>query len=278
MIQKPPQKPDNNPRQGGQPPQNKPPQSRWITIGWWVLMILLLAWNVWNFRPNNQPVANIPYSTLLNQVAAGNVQSVQIQGDQITGKFIQPIPSPEPSIPTPQGTPEQPAQSPAAPATTYTDFQATFPQAVGDPNFISLLRQHNVIVDVQPESTPWLLTIATTVLPFVFLIGLFVWMGRSAAQQQSGIFRFGRSKARKYAEDRPQATFNDVAGADEAKSDLQEVVDFLKHPKKYHDVGARIPRGVLLVGPPGTGKTLLARAVAGEAGVPFFSLSASEFV
>lgn len=241
-------------------------------------MIALLAWNVWNFRPSNQPVANIPYSTLLNEVQAGNVATVQIQGDQITGKFTHAIPWPEPSIPTPDSSAPQAAQSPAAPATTYTQFQATFPQAVGDANFISLLRQYKVIVDVQPESTPWLLTLAMNFLPFIFLIGLFVYMGRNASQQQSGIFRFGRSKARKYAEDKPPTTFNDVAGADEAKTDLQEVVDFLKHPKKYHDVGARIPRGVLLVGPPGTGKTLLARAVAGEAGVPFFSLSASEFV
>jgi len=103
-------------------------------------------------------------------------------------------------------------------------------------------------------------------------------MGRQAAQNQKGVFNFGQSKARQYEENREDVTFEDVAGADEAKRDLQEVVDFLRHPKKYHELGARIPRGVLLVGPPGTGKTLMARAVAGEAGVPFFSLSASEFV
>ena len=103
-------------------------------------------------------------------------------------------------------------------------------------------------------------------------------MGMKASQNQAGLFGLGRSKARRYNEDQSRITFDDVAGADEAKSDLQEEVDFLRHPLKYHNVGARIPRGVLLVGPPGTGKTLLARAVAGEAGVPFLSLSASEFV
>jgi cell division protease FtsH len=103
-------------------------------------------------------------------------------------------------------------------------------------------------------------------------------MGRQAAQTQSGIFGFGRSRPRRHEGGRSEVNFSDVAGADEAKSDLEEVVDFLRHPQKYHDVGARIPRGVLLVGPPGTGKTLLARAVAGEADVPFFNISASEFV
>jgi cell division protease FtsH len=115
-------------------------------------------------------------------------------------------------------------------------------------------------------------------LPFLFLLGFFVFMGRKAAQGQRGLFGFGHSQARRYSRDHPAVTFGDGAGADEAKAQLQEEVGFLRHIEKYHDVGARIPRGVLLVGPPGTGKTLLARAVAGEAGVPFFSLSASEFV
>jgi cell division protease FtsH len=103
-------------------------------------------------------------------------------------------------------------------------------------------------------------------------------MDMKATQNQAGLFGLGRSKARRYNMDQSRVTFDDVAGADEAKSDLQEEVDFLRHPAKYHNVGARIPRGVLLVGPPGTGKTLLARAVAVEASVPFLSLSASEFV
>jgi cell division protease FtsH len=105
-----------------------------------------------------------------------------------------------------------------------------------------------------------------------------VWIGRQATKGQANTLGFGRSKARRYTGDRSAVTFKDVAGADEAKQELREVVDFLRNPIKYHDLGARIPRGVLLVGPPGTGKTLMARAVAGEAGVPFFSISASEFV
>jgi cell division protease FtsH len=160
----------------------------------------------------------------------------------------------------------------------YTEFQTTIPSAIGDQTLMSVLEAHKVIVDLSHPSSPWLLEFLSTWFPMLLLVGFFWWMGMKASQNQSGLFGLGRSKARRYNEDQPEVTFNDVAGADEAKSDLQEEVDFLRHPAKYHSVGARIPRGVLLVGPPGTGKTLLARAVAGEAGVPFFSLSASEFV
>jgi cell division protease FtsH len=160
----------------------------------------------------------------------------------------------------------------------YTAFTTTFPQAIGDPTLLPLLEAHKVVVAASSPPTHWLMLLLTEGLPIVFLVGFFVLAGRQAARGQSSIFGFGRSKARRYTSDHPEVTFADVAGVDEAKSELQEEVDFLRHPQKYHDLGARIPRGVLLVGPPGTGKTLLARAVAGEAGVPFFSLSASEFV
>jgi cell division protease FtsH len=141
-----------------------------------------------------------------------------------------------------------------------------------------LLEDHNVVVDVSPASAPWFLDLLLEWSPMLLLVAFFWWMARRAGQTQSGMFGISRMKARRYSSEQPQVTFSDVAGADEAKADLQEEVDFLKHPQKYRDLGARIPRGVLLVGPPGTGKTLLARAVAGEAGVPFFSLNASEFV
>jgi cell division protease FtsH len=141
-----------------------------------------------------------------------------------------------------------------------------------------LLESQHVLIEVSPATTPWLLDVLVDWAPMLLLIGFFSWMSAKAGAAQSGVFSIGRMKARRYSSDRPKITFNDVAGAVEAKMELQEEVDFLKEPKKYHDLGARIPRGVLLVGPPGTGKTLLARAVAGEAGVPFFSLNASEFV
>jgi cell division protease FtsH len=161
---------------------------------------------------------------------------------------------------------------------SYSRFSTTYPADVGDPALMSLLRAHRVTINVQSPSPPWFELLLTDGLPIVLMLGVLVWMGRQASRSQSGMFGFGRNRARQYTEDRPSVTFADVAGADEAKQDLREVVDFLSNPSKYLAIGARIPRGVLLVGPPGTGKTLLARAVAGEAGVPFFHISGSEFV
>ncbi len=133
-------------------------------------------------------------------------------------------------------------------------------------------------MEVASSTHSWLVEMLIAWGPMLLLIGFFWWMSAGAARSQSGMFGFGRMKLRRYSSDQPKVTFADVAGAQEAKAELQEEVDFLKHPQRYHDIGARIPKGVLLVGPPGTGKTLLARAVAGEAEVPFFSINASEFV
>jgi len=143
---------------------------------------------------------------------------------------------------------------------------------------MSLMEENNVVVNVTPPPNPIISLLLSSVLPLLLFVVVIVWLGRKTAMGQSGITNIGRSKAREYDLDHPEVTFNDVAGVDEAKQELLEVVDFLRRPDKYHKIGARIPRGILLVGPPGTGKTLMARAVAGEAGVPFFSISASEFV
>ena len=244
-----------------------PHQNWW----WWVLMLALLAWNVWTFRPTGSAPVNLPYSTFLDQVRSGNVTNVEIAGDQITGQFAQPIAWPTPAAsatPAPDATP----------APKYSTFQTLFPTSVGDTSLLPLLSAQHVVVNTAPAATPWLSLLLTYGLPVLLFVAVILWLGRSAARSQAGIFGFGRTKARRYAPEGPTVTFDDVAGAGEAKSDLKEVVDFLRHPIKYHDLGARIPRGVLLVGAPGTGKTLMARAVAGEADVPFFSLSASEFV
>ncbi len=248
---------------------------------WWIVLLGLLLWNVLLLFPAGIPQADLPYSAFLAQVQADNVKHVQITGSQITGEFVAPVTWPPASQVAAAATAQ--AGSPLSLATPpqaqpYTAFNATFPEAVGDTSLMPLLKAHNVVIDVNEPSTPWFTVLLTSGLPILLLILLLMWMGRQAAKSQSGIFNFGRTKARRYAEDQPKVTFKDVAGADEAKSDLEEVVDFLRHPKKYHDIGARIPRGVLLIGPPGTGKTLMARAVAGEAGVPFFNISASEFV
>jgi cell division protease FtsH len=244
---------------------------------WWLIMLALLVWNVIALWPTPQSEVQIPYTTFVAQVQADNVAKVHIVGATITGQFIHPFqwPPANTPAPAPKGTASQPGKP--APG-TYTAFRTTFPEALGDPSLLPLLESHHVEVTSTSPARPWLLTLLIDGLPVLLLVGLFVWMARQAGANQARIFGFGRSQARRYTSDQPQVTFADVAGADEAKAELQEEVDFLRQPEKYHALGARIPRGVLLVGPPGTGKTLLARAVAGEAGVPFFNLSASEFV
>ena len=151
--------------------------------------------------------------------------------------------------------------------------------ANSDPNLVGQLNQQGVAFQAKPVAdNSLLLTILINVVPWLILIVLFLFIIRRATQGQQNIFSFGKSKAKMVLEDRPSTTFADVAGVDEAKNDLVEIVEFLKTPQKFQRLGGKIPRGVLLVGPPGTGKTLIARAVAGEASVPFFSISGSEFV
>jgi cell division protease FtsH len=250
---------------------SKPQNTRW-NWAWLAIFLALMAWNVWMFWPRPQAQVNLTYTDFLAQVSSNNVASVTIAGEQISGKLVHAIPAPQPTSAPSTGISAQSSPS------SYTEFATTFPSVVGDPTLLPLLETHRVVVDAVPTPVSWLNLLLSDGLPILLLILVLVWMGRQASRGQSGIFGFGRTKARRYSSNEPAITFRDVAGADEAKEELQEVVDFLKHPEKYHQLGARIPRGVLLVGPPGTGKTLLARAVAGEAGVPYYSLSASEFV
>jgi cell division protease FtsH len=251
----------------GQPQTPQPGSSRL----WWIILIGLTIWNVITYFRAAPPQAEIPYSTFIDQVKAGNISTVTITGNEITGTFIK-------SLSWPQVTPGSTNGSEAVTPQSYSEFVTLFPDSVGDPNLLALLEEKNIEVQVANASTPWFITLLTDSLPLLLLLLVMGWMSRQAMRTQQGIFSFGQTRARQVLPDRPKITFEDVAGADEAKQDLQEVVEFLRHPQKYHDIGARIPRGVLLVGAPGTGKTLLARAVAGEAEVPFFSLSASEFV
>ena len=274
----------NNPNKPNNPNNPNPDKNGPIKGGiqwfWWLVLIGLLIWNVLAILPKGQTQVNIAYSTFLNQIKAGNVTSVQISGSQITGNFNSPYTPPvQPTSAAAPGTGStQPQPQATGTPQAYTAFSTNFPDTVGDPNLMPLLASKNVTVNVSPPPNPWLSILLSYGLPVLLLVGLMVWMGRQASRGQSGLFRMTQSKPREYIEERTGVTFEDVAGVNEAKQELMEVVDFLRHPQKYHDIGARIPRGVLLVGPPGTGKTLLARAVAGEAGVPFFSISASEFV
>jgi len=263
--------------------QPTPPVRPRISPFWWTLLIALLIWNVWTFIPQAQQEIPIPYTAFITQVKTGNIKDVEINGAQISGNFNSGIPAadllPPDQLPTPLPTSQSTAGSQSASGDPLiTAFTTTFPEAVGDPNLISLLEANNVVINVKTPSNPVILDLLISGLPFILLIGASIWMGRQTFKSQSGMFNFGRSKARQYNQEVPQVTFEDVAGAEEAKEDLSEIVEFLRNPQKYHDIGARIPRGVLLIGPPGTGKTLLARAVSGEAEVPFYTISASEFV
>ncbi|MGH8290811.1 MAG: ATP-dependent zinc metalloprotease FtsH [Steroidobacteraceae bacterium] len=263
---------------------NAPPPFRFGPLSWLILG-LLIVWNVWAFMPHKNVEVSLPYSAFVDQVASGNVTAVSIVGSAIKGRLAQPLTWPQrPAKPKPAEKPKptakpRPTSKPRPESHNYSRFTTTYPLDVGDPTLMPLLRAHHVTINVQSPSPPWIELLLTDGLPIILMLGVLVWMGRQASRSQSGgMFGFGRTRARRYSEDRPRITFADVAGADEAKQDLREVVDFLSHPSKYLAIGARIPRGVLLVGPPGTGKTLLARAVAGEAGAPFFHISGSEFV
>ncbi len=247
---------------------------------WWVLFAVLLAWNFSLFLAPRTTTPTIPYSTFVEQVRAGNVSAVHVTGDQITGTYVRAYAEPA-SIVQRANAVDQPSPAPtASPGPKSTTFQTTFPSTQGDTSLLPLLARHRIVVTVSTTSTPWFLTLLGSWLPALLLIGLFIWLLSSIGRGgQSGLMSsFGRARAKRYSAGLQSVTFNDVASADEAKAELQEEVDFLRHPQKYRAIGARIPRGVLLVGAPGTGKTLLAKAVAGEAGVPFLSLNASEFV
>jgi cell division protease FtsH len=283
-------------KDGGRAPEQAPQNPGF----WWIILVAMLAWYVYALWPRSNVQAQIPYSIFLAQVKNDNVAKVHIVGDSIDGEFVKPVVWPPPTAQAaapvsaqPSATPKastqaRPEASPAPKSETaepappppqqYRRFHTTFPSAVGDTGLVPLLIAHHVTIDVSPSSTPWFVTLLVDWLPLLLLFGFFWWMASRATRSQSGLFGIGRMKPKRYSSEQPKVTFNDVAGADEAKEELQEEVDFLRHPERYREIGAQIPKGVLLVGAPGTGKTLLARAVAGEAGVPFLSLNASEFV
>jgi cell division protease FtsH len=253
---------------GGEGPDRRPPlsRSRWWLVG---VVVVLLGLNLWISSQALQPNApvRIPFNpTFINQVKSNNVKSISSTGNSIQGTFKAAVryPSGDQSV--------QPT----------TNFSTQIPTFYPGSELSGLLQDHDVTINAQAikGGPSFLESLLYGFGPTLLLILLFVFIARRAASAggAGGLMSFGRSRARRVEASDQHITFEDVAGIDEAKEELSEIVDFLKTPDKYLKLGARIPRGVLLSGPPGTGKTLLARAVAGEAGVPFFQMSASEFV
>jgi cell division protease FtsH len=231
--------------------------------GWIVFFLALLALNFFLTTRATEPGSRVrvPYSPFfLNQVKADQVESITSKGTAIQGMF----------------TKKQSYQG----SKPTQNFRTEVPAFANTDQLSKLLEQHGVTVNAKPLDTgpPWWESLLLGFGPVILFVFLLFWLMRRAGNVQNILGSFGRASARRYQPSGDKVTFADVAGIDEAKQELTEVVDFLRSPGKYQRLGGRIPHGVLLSGPPGTGKTLLARAVAGEANAPFFSLSASEFV
>lgn len=267
-MQKPPNQQPNEPN-GNKPPSPPRIPMNWIIIGLLAIFGFLFISRIPSIMNDSLGTggAEVAYSFFRKQVEAGNVTTVVMDGLVVRGEF-------RTAVRYPEAGSSQALQT--TPVVT-SRFSATLPP-VEDRDLMPLLAEKGVTVIATDPSPSPLFVLLLNWGPLILIGALLLWSFNRARQQQSGIFGFGQTKARQYNEEHPQVTFQDVAGEDSAKEELTEMVDFLKDPDKYIRLGARIPRGVLLVGPPGTGKTLLARAVAGEAKVPFFSLSASEFV
>jgi cell division protease FtsH len=244
--------PAKTPPPNDRPPAPAPPRPpRWrvalVLLGVLLTVLLLFPPSMGTSTPNH----TYNYTKFVNQVTANKVRTATIDTNgKITGQIK-----------------------------NGDDYTSQIPTALRDLRLAPLLKQHHVQVTGKGPPGTSLLSILLSILPLLFFVGIFIWLGRRARKQLTGgIMGFGGSKARLYDEDRPVTRFTDVAGYEGAKAEVSEVVDFLKHPERYEKAGAVGPKGVLMVGPPGTGKTLMARAVAGEAEVPFLALTGSSFV
>jgi len=237
-----------------------------ILIAFLLFFSLLYLWNRF-LGVGGSPLFTISYTQFIDQLDSANIKTVTIKKSQVTGEFIKAVDIPIPGEKKP------------APVKKFITFLPAF-QGEG---LLTKLEEKKVVINVEPaeqESIFWQIIIG--ILPIGLIIGVWILIMRRAQQQvqggPGGLFSFGASKAKLYDVKKPKVTFKDVAGMDNVKQELRETIEFLKDPSKFRRLGAKVPKGVLLVGPPGTGKTLLARATAGEAGVPFFSISASEFI
>jgi cell division protease FtsH len=254
----PPPAPGRTPGRGNQqqPPSGKQPATK-PSFPRWAPWVLLAVLGLLIFGPQLLPEPEreeLSYTELLEQVEDGNVASLEVDNSDltITGSF----------------TSEQGGG----------DFTSTAPPQGPSDADRELFAEQGVKLEFSSPGSNWLLSVLSLFLPFILIIGFLVWMQRRAQGQMGNVMSIGRSKAKTYDADKPSTTFADVAGYEGVKLEIKEVVDFLRMPERFREIGARVPKGILLVGPPGTGKTLFARAVAGEAGVGFLSVTGSDFM
>ncbi len=234
----------------------------------WVVLVLVLLVAFQMFEMGKTPQYRISYSEFLAQVDRGNVKKITFKGQEVRGELTVPT-----TVPLTSATDRSRTRD-----VKVEQFTLVLPAEDKDLPQRIIDRNPNAVIEGQiPGGSTWVKVVSSG-LPLLLIIGLWLLIMRQMQAGGNRAFSFGKSRARMFGGDRPRVTFNDVAGCDEAKEELEEIIEFLKEPKKFQKLGGRIPKGALLLGPPGTGKTLLARAVAGEANVPFFSMSGSDFV
>ncbi len=245
---------------GGQPPKGRfSGASR--TFAFWAIFVLIAVIMFQMLSSQSSKEAELSYNEFTEQIDRGSVEELTvIANTEVHGKLLTPLTRDEGGV-----------------SRTYDRFRVNLPEGLIDAEMLQVWSDRGIKFTFEEDSAPWLQLLLTS-LPWIFIIVLWIFIMRQMQGGQRGIFSFGKSRAKLLTGGKVQVTFNDVAGADEAKQELNEIIEFLKDPGRFQRLGGRIPKGVLLLGPPGTGKTLLARAVAGEADVPFFNLSGSDFV